>query len=370
MVRNSSPNTFQSYNTFKTFLVLPKRLFLHARRDWCDVTLWLEQQLLAKYHKSTKRMVLEGLPGLNLAFQLANATPPTLEALRALVSQEGNLGNFYRKMLKLLDERAVLRDADAFEENRAAVSAPVMSPMVNALINLYAPPTPAKDGVIYVMYAKSGQGKTFAGRSMLEEFYEFSTSQGEPAEYIKGLMITGEDLDADYNASLCDILGGREVNGWIHALLLALDQPRRKQPGLLILDSFNSLGNATEDGNYMNVKFIKRLYNLINGMKNLFVVVITQEKTVADKLCSMNNGQRIAPVPTTYTGEPTSPQWKSMKCSREILIEVVRYWYPTDFAEDHTFAFITDGMTPLAAVQTARYFLRTPGNPRRVAKST
>ena len=57
-----------------------------------------------------------------------------------------------------------------------------------------------------------------------------------------------------------------------------------------------------------------------------------------------------------------------MDCSREILIEVVRYWYPDDFAEDHPFDFVTDGMTPLAALQAARYSLRTPrtlGSPRR-----
>jgi hypothetical protein len=106
-------------------------------------------------------------------------------------------------------------------------------------------------------------------------------------------------------------------------------------------------------------------------MKNLFVVVVTQGEVVAKKLCLMNNGQIIAPVPTTYTGEPTSPQWKSMQCSREILIEVVLYWYPEDFSEDHKFGFITDGMTPLAAAQAARYFLRTPrtpGTPRRAMK--
>jgi hypothetical protein len=206
------------------------------------------------------------------------------------------------------------------------VSAPVMSPMVDASINLYSSPNPANDGVVYVMHAKSGQGKTFAARAMLEEFYEFSTNQGEPAEHIKGLMITGQDLDANYNASLCDMLGTKEVNGWIHALLLALDQPRGKQLGLLILGSFNLLGNATDDGSFVNVKFIKRLYDLINGMKNLFVVVITQEEVVANKLCLMNNGQIIAPVPTTYTGEPTWPQWKYMQCSCKILMEVVLYW--------------------------------------------
>jgi hypothetical protein len=47
--------------------------------------------------------------------------------------------------------------------------------------------------------------------------------------------------------------------------------------------------------------------------RQLFVVVFTQEEVVAKKLCSMNNGQIIAPVPTTYTGEPPLPQWKSMQ---------------------------------------------------------
>jgi hypothetical protein len=49
-----------------------------------------------------------------------------------------------------------------------------------------------------------------------------------------------------------------------------------------------------------------------------------------------------------------------MECSREILIEGLGYWYPKDFSEDNKFGFITDGMTPLAAVQKNRYFLRAP----------
>lgn len=63
-----------------------------------------------------------------------------------------------------------------------------------------------------------------------------------------------------------------------------------------------------------------------NGMKNLFVAVITNEKsTVADKLYLINNGQRITPLQTTYTGEPSSPQWKSMECSHKIIIPIVRH---------------------------------------------
>jgi hypothetical protein len=100
-------------------------------------------------------------------------------------------------------------------------------------------PVPARDGVIYILNAKSGQGKTFGVRNMLEIFYEFDP--GPPGEHIKGFMITGQDLDDDYNASLRRMRGASEVDGWMHALLLALEQPKGCQPGLLILDNFNSL---------------------------------------------------------------------------------------------------------------------------------
>jgi len=84
---------------------------------------------------------------------------------------------------------------------------------------------------------------------------------------------TGPRVPGDeYDASVCDILGGKEKRSErldTCSFARFWDQPRGKQPGLLILDGFNSLGNATDDRCFVNVKFMKRLYELMDGMKNL-----------------------------------------------------------------------------------------------------
>lgn len=109
------------------------------------------------------------------------------------------------------------------------------SPIVKTLMNLYGEPNP--DGVVYVMYAPPGQGKTFGARALLKNYYEFSQD-----EYIKGFMLTGQTLDQDYMPQLCERIRASGVNGWMLALLLALNEPMTNRPSILILDGFNSLG--------------------------------------------------------------------------------------------------------------------------------
>jgi hypothetical protein len=212
------------------------------------------------------------------------------------------------------------------------------------------------------MYAPAGQGKTFGARSFLEHFYTFS---GEGDTCVKGFMLTGQDIDDDCMSQLSAHPGATAVNGLIYALLLAMDEPDERQPSLLILDGFNSLGKDE-----VNLKFIKRLYGLMNARKNMIVVVSTQEETVANKLCSLNGGQRIAPLPGTYTGKETSPTWNGMNWSRDLLMEAVRYEFPENFLPNHEFDFIVSGMTPLQAIKAALLSLRTgkrgpPGSPNK-----
>jgi ABC-type uncharacterized transport system ATPase subunit len=70
-----------------------------------------------------------------------------------------------------------------------------------------------------------------------------------------------------------------------------MDESDGREPSLLVLDGFNSLGT-----DIVNVSFIKQLYGVINGKKNLFVVAMMQNEDVANRLCSLNQGQRIAPL--------------------------------------------------------------------------
>lgn len=112
---------------------------------------------------------------------------------------------------------------------------------------------------------------------------------------MKGFMVTGQMIDEDCVSMLGEKVGATGVKGWIHALLVAMDRPLTHQPSILVLDGFISLGK-----DQVNLHFIKGLYGLINGKKNLFVVVATQNKQVADALCGPNGGQRIAPIPGCY----------------------------------------------------------------------
>jgi hypothetical protein len=157
-----------------------------------------------------------------------------------------------------MSKRTVLSRADSFKgKGEANECEPLQSPIVDALPNLYA----AQVGVIYVMYAPAGQGKTFGAQAFLKHF----CSLGEEGEgkNIQGFMITGQSLDRNYISHLRKFVGTTEdLEGWIHALLLALDKPDGCQPSVLILDGMNSLGQEN-----VNEDFINELYGLIEGKK-------------------------------------------------------------------------------------------------------
>lgn len=313
-------------------------------------------------------MVVDALAALKLGFQVvggaSNVARITKSEYDTLIVQDASLGNVYKKVKELLDQRAILCDFGAFEMTLATVASeqpePVKSPIIDALINLYSQAAP--QGVIYVMYAPAGQGKTFGARSLLRYFYEFQGGEVEQ-QNVKGLMLTGQARHSDYMSQLGDQLGATGVHGWIHALLLALDQPKNLEPSLLILDGFNSLGEEN-----VNERFIEHLYGLMNAQKNMFVVVSTSDEAVANQLCSLNGGQRVAPLPGSYEGEETSPTWNGMKWSRDLLIEAIRFKFPGTFPQDANFDFITTGMTPLQAIKVAGSTSRSRkelGSPRR-----
>jgi hypothetical protein len=136
-------------------------------------------------------------------------------------------------------------------------------------------------------------------------------------------------------------------------------EPENLEPSLLILDGFNSLGQDD-----VNKKIIKQLYGLMNADKRMIVVVITQEDAVANTLCSLNGGARVAPLLGTYVGKETSPTWNGMRWTRDLLIEAVRYEFPGKFLQDDEADFIVDGMTPLLAVKAAGLKTRTGIGPR------
>lgn len=295
------------------------------------------------------------LTGFRLVSSGREIAELTKESIKKAFSP--GLGTVYDKVKDLMDTRSIIDSATGFKQKKSRAVVPVQSPIVTALCELYN----ADKGVIYVMYAPPGQGKTFGARAFLEHFWEFDEN-----EHVKGFMVTGQSLDSNYYQSLSYALKATEVEGWIHALLLALDRPKEKLPSILILDGLNSLG--VED---INENFIKELYGLIEGKLNLFIVVLSSDASVASKICSFNAGQRIRPLPNSYSGKETDPTWNEMKWSRDQLIEAVKYNCPDEFPEDYegNFDFIDDTIkTPLQAVMRAENLNRkkiTPGSPKK-----
>ena len=303
------------------------------------------------------------LSSLLTGFRVITSGHGVIELTRETIKQcPPEYGRIYDKVRSLMANRSVLDEASIFEmkqNDQKDKSAPVESPIVRGLSNLYA----ANFGVVYIMYAPPGQGKSFGARAFLKNYYQFDED-----ENVKGFMMSGDGIaDEDYMSSLGNALGVKnEVEGWVHALLLAMDEPIGCQPSILILDDFNSLGK--ED---VNKAFVKKLYGALEGKKNMYVVLMVSDKSLASKICSINNGQRVRPLPHTYTGEPTSPEWNGMKWKREELIGAVKYAYPNDFPEpvpNPKFDFVVDGMTPLQAVLAAQGKTREvkiPGSPKK-----
>lgn len=84
----------------------------------------------------------------------------------------------YDHVRNLMKERSVLDEANNFELKRDADGGlvdPVRSPIIEGLCNLYT----SSRGIIYVMFAPAGQGKTFGAKAFLNHFYRFKQEKGE-----------------------------------------------------------------------------------------------------------------------------------------------------------------------------------------------
>ena len=100
-------------------------------------------------------------------------------------------------------------------------------------------------------------GKTAAGIALLKSFFVVEKAKRN----IKGIMFTGDGREIDYALKMTSELGVNDVKGWLHALLLALDQLNNLHPYFLLLDAFNDLGEEN-----LNKHFIKFLYTQMNPM--------------------------------------------------------------------------------------------------------
>jgi hypothetical protein len=150
-------------------------------------------------------------------------------------------------------------------------------------------------------------------------------------------------------------------------MILAMDDPQEQSPSILILDGFNSAGKDNE-----NMNFIKGLFATMNGNRNMFVVVVTQDAKIAFDLLQLNGGERVSPLEGCYTGDDKmNSVSKEEPWERELLIEVVHHECPGKFGDGLiSLDFVKAEMTPLEVVMAARSYLRPspstrPGSPKK-----
>lgn len=307
-------------------------------------------------------------PHIKNAFQL-----PCRSAMTAAMGVEDKdakravlkLDAVYQRTKVYMNERRIFDHAtsSSWEHADDIPFEPVLSMSMYALAGLYA--NGHCMGRIYVMYDEAGNGKTFAGKALLRNLSTMeSTAEEEDGEavYLQGMMFTGSTIRGDYMKGMAEFLtGGEETQGWMRAFLDALDVPEGNQPSLLILDSFDCLG---EDD--VNLAFIQSLYEVLDSKKNIYVIVMTNQLDVADALCGMESGQRTFPMPMFYQGSDLAvPRWNGTRWRRELLLLAIRRTFPEKFPDDFHFDFVRDGMTILDSITLAKGWQRlhkVPGN--------
>ena len=288
--------------------------------------------------------IAAALGGLNLGLRaisgLSNASQGLSKWLQE--NKEKDAGRFCYRVQRYLEERRILGDTlfDTPLSGEDPIS--VVSPNVRKLQNLFGKKEDGDAypcGVVYVLYDKKGNGKSHAGKALLREFFQFDNGKT-----IRGMMFSGDSLNENIPNALCSELEASSVDGWITLLLLAMDkQPMdENHPSILILDSVNSVGEERA-----NIKFVKALYERMCAEKNIFVVVLTQEKEVAQALFKENGGARIVPLPGSMDGTTDSPAWKEEKWTLDELIQFVHYKQPEKYKDEEIRAFVSTDMTPL-----------------------
>ena len=296
--------------------------------------------------------LLEAIGALSIGSRaitnLSNAARDLKEWLEKNDSTDS--GRFYRKVKKLTEQRAMIgrKLPTRTDSDCCAVESPVLRALLNLFKQipgegadqLFHPPS-----VVYVLCDKKGNGKTHAGRALLEDFFLLSEK-----ENLKGMMLMGDLLGTDIPLALCQELGGSNVEGWIELMLLAMATPDKTTPSILILDGVNSAG--TDD---VNIKFIQALYDIMDSNKNIYVVVFTQEPDIASRILACNGGARIKPLPGCYTGSIENIHWNNAPWTEEQLIQLVHYKSTGDLSREEMKSFVDSyikaGMTPLEVVQ-------------------
>jgi len=155
---------------------------------------------------------------------------------------------------------------------------------------------------------------------------------------------------------------GSGTTPWLSSLLVALqrsgdEKDKDRLPSVLIMDDFDSAG---EDD--VNITYMRHLSKDLDDCfwrhekSRCYLIILTQDREVANKLCRINNWKKIAPLPGSYVDieidERTAeklpdPTWTLMPWSSEEMTAFVEKCFPKIDLSCLSFP-ITDGMNPTA----------------------
>ena len=321
-----------------------------------------------------------------------------------------------RMMEKLLTEwyestlkAKLVLDGTTYQSLRARNNGNVHGPFFQALARAYKREQSGAKGIVYIAYARPGQGKTHAAAYLLDHY---ASKKGQR----RGFMFRGgKNRQLAYDLELCQALGVPESCrfnfDWIEKLVMALSGEEHEtfsntawSSGESVLDSVtglfcgaNTVESAThgtkklpknEIGHYPpplilddwntateeEMKFLKELCQQA-FRKRVMVVVLTDNKAIAQKMCQQNGLVRIQPLIGSYSnvalklGEQIT--WHSLDWNKKQLTELVALEYdftgvfPSPFDADGNLDFLDVAMTPAEALHEAEAVmaLTLPSNP-------
>ena len=228
--------------------------------------------------------------------------------------------------------RAMPKDGDKIKQS--LVGSPLLVCLKKMLLGEAAHP--------YVFYAPPSSGKTAAARAFMHVSIPGEKLVLDPAKRPKALMLTG--TMANESGWYFEHIGITFESGttpWFGPLIAALSQTEQeveagRKPSVLILDDFEVLG--PENINITNMRKLchdlAMLREYDENKYEMFIVVITQSKEVANELCRINNWKKISLMPGSFVPPILSctenaqtplpdPDWTGLPWERQQLENMV-----------------------------------------------
>lgn len=293
---------------------------------------------------------------LTVAATAITATNNSISALKAI----GNLTNGSRliQSSKATEIRgwSLLHSVlpkDYIIQDHKVVGVPLMSMLVRSYRKFTV-------GDTHVVFSRSSIGKTTACVSFVNYAQALNC---------QALMITGAPKGTPYLSWMAQKLDTSEENV-LADLVAGMKTVDPSPASILVLDELNEVG--ADNCNIMMVDALMRFIYTAKQRINLYVV--TQNEEVADKLCRLNEWQKIGPmdgltspsrkdvasnIETLPSADEKIPwnaealEWTAEQLTKLIKSRDELKEYGFEMSDDGKIEWLHDGMTPLAALKRA-----------------